>query len=82
MLNVFITFSETWRLNIQGQLDQGKMRIVSPADNTNVSNSDLMPNTEYLVSVVCVYEDRVSQAVTGVQKTSKSLKRFNGFLSL
>lgn len=40
--------------------------------------SDLLSNTEYLVKVVCVYDDKESEPVTGVQKTSMYLNIRNG----
>eukprot|EP00066_Takifugu_rubripes_P020487 XP_011609753.1 PREDICTED: fibronectin-like [Takifugu rubripes] len=51
--------------------DEDDMTEISVTDGSNKGVlRNLLPNTEYLVSVVCVYEQRESSPVVGTQKTA------------
>lgn len=50
--------------------DEDDITETSSGSRNNVVLRNLLPNTEYLVSVVCVYEQRESSPLVGTQKTA------------
>ncbi|XP_064419504.1 fibronectin isoform X2 [Latimeria chalumnae] len=61
--NYIVRYSPTRR-------DDDIEEVTVPPTITMVLLSNLLPGTEYLVSVFCVYEERESAPVTGIQKTA------------